>query len=152
MTTCHGLARSTADKDVLSVVPHGDLRVLAEVGRQGTALHLKHGVYLDVVTVATHPDDYETRLTEMHQGTLRHLRLLALEPYDLALTKLTRNADRDRADVEFLATVVPLDAALLRGRYEREMRPYLNRPEREDLTLELWIEIILEAQQRRTES
>ncbi len=148
VTTQHGLARSTADLDVLSVVPREDLRTLAEAARQGSALHKKHGVYLDVVTVATYPDEYESRLIEMQPGLLRHLRLFALEPHDLALTKLTRNADRDRADVTFLATVAPLDAALLRERYEREMRPYLSRPEREDLTLELWIEIIAEAQQR----
>ena len=33
---------------------------------------------------------------------------MALDPYDLALTKLTRNADRDRSDVEYLGTAVPL--------------------------------------------
>lgn len=148
VTTQHGLALLTADLDVLSVVPREDLRTLAEAARQGSALHKKHGVYLDVVTVATYPDEYESRLIEMQPGLLRHLRLFALEPHDLALTKLTRNADRDRADVTFLATAAPLDAALLRERYEREMRPYLSRPEREDLTLELWIEMITEAQQR----
>jgi hypothetical protein len=35
--------------------------------------------------------------------------------------------------------------AVLRERYEREMRSYVGAPEREDLTLELWIEIIQEA-------
>jgi hypothetical protein len=39
--------------------------------------------------VATHPDSYESRLTEMFPDIFRHLRLLALDPYDLALTKLT---------------------------------------------------------------
>jgi len=146
VTTQHGLARSTADLDVLCVVPHEDLRGLAAAARQGSALHKTHGVYLDVVTVATYPDEYESRLIEMQPGLLRHLRLFALEPHDLALTKLARNADRDRADVAFLATAAPLDAALLRERYQREMRPYLSRPEREDLTLDLWIEIITEAQ------
>ena len=62
------------------------------------------------------------------------------------LTKLTRNADRDRGDVEYLATAVPLDVSVLRQRYQREMRPYVGIPEREDLTLDLWIEIIQEAQ------
>jgi len=73
---------------------------------------------------------------------------LALDPYDLVLTKLARNADRDRADVEHLATAVPLDPAVLRDRYNSEMRGYVGVPEREDLTLELWIEIIQEAQSR----
>ena len=66
--------------------------------------------------------------------------------HDLVLTKLTRNADRDRGDVEYLATAVPLDVSVLRQRYQREMRPYVGLPEREDLTLDLWIEIIQEAQ------
>ena len=85
----------------------------------------------------------------MYSGLLRHIRLFALEAHDLALTKLARNADRDRSDVEFLATAAPLDVSVLRERYAREMRPYLQRPEREDLTLDLWLEIIAEAQNRK---
>ena len=76
----------------------------------------------------------------------RHLQLLALDPYDLALSKLTRDADRDRRDVENLGTAVALDVRVVRDRYQREMRAYGNVPERDDLTLELWIEMILERQ------
>ena len=148
VTTLHGLPRATADVDIISVVPHDDMRALATGARQNSELHIKHGVYLDVVTVASYPDEYETRLIPMNVGRLSHLRLFALEAHDLALTKLARNSDRDRADVEFLATAAPLDSSTLRDRYAREMRPYLARPEREDLTLELWLEIITEAQSR----
>lgn len=52
VTTMYGLARSTADLDVLAVVPTGELPKLAEQARQGSALHKRYGVYLDVVTVA----------------------------------------------------------------------------------------------------
>ena len=149
LTTRHGLKRATADIDVLSVVPHDDLQALSAIARQGSGLHKKHGVYFDFVTLASYQDGYETRLTAMHSGLLRHIRLFALEAHDLALTKLARNADRDRSDVEFLATAAPLDVSVLRERYVREMRPYLQRPEREDLTLELWLEIIAEAQSRK---
>ena len=38
---------------------------------------------------------------------------------------------------------------MLRERYRREMRDYVGMPEREDLTLELWIDIIHEVQQAR---
>ena len=38
---------------------------------------------------------------------------------------------------------------LLRDRYRREMRDYLGVPEREDLTLRLWIEIIEETRHLR---
>ena len=149
VTMLYGLMRTTADLDVLSILPSDDQRTLASVAAQGSALHKTHGVYLDVVTVATYPDSYEDRLTEMYPRAFRHIHLLALDPYDLVLTKLPRNADRDRGDVEYLATAVPLDVAVLRERYQREMRDYVGVPEREDLTLDLWIDIIQEAQQAR---
>jgi hypothetical protein len=60
--------------------------------------------------------------------------VLALDAYDLILTKLTRNADRDRGDLEYLAAAVPLEPSLLRDRYAREMREHVAVPEREDLT------------------
>jgi hypothetical protein len=148
VTTLHGLPRATADVDIISVVPQDDTRALADGAKQNSELHRKHGVYLDVVTVASYPDEYETRLIPMDVGRLYHLQLFALEAHDLALTKLERNSDRDRADVAFLATAAPLDSFTLCERYTREMRPYLVTPEREDLTLELWLEIIEEAQNR----
>ena len=80
----------------------------------------------------------------MFQGTFQHLRLMALDPYDLALTKLERNIERDRNDVRYLARTIPFELDLLRERYESEMRPYLGNPKREDLTLQLWIEAIEE--------
>ena len=68
---------------------------------------------------------------------------------DLVLAKLTRNADRDRGDLEYLATAVPLDPSVLRERYSREMRDYVGAREREDLTLALWIDIIEETRHLR---
>ena len=40
--------------------------------------------------MATYPDSYEDRLTEMYPSAFRHIHLLALDPYDLALTKLAK--------------------------------------------------------------
>ena len=51
----------------------------------------------------------------------RQFRLFALDPYDLVLTKLTRNVDRDRRDVEYLATAVRLGVATLRERYNDDL-------------------------------
>lgn len=148
VTTRYGFPRTTADLDVLSIVPTAEQHNLAVLAGRGSELHKTHGIYLDIVTVATYPDDYESRLQEMFPRALRHVRLLALDPYDLVLTKLTRNSDRDRADVEYLATAVPLDTAVLRQRYDTEMRSYVPHADRESLTLELWSEIIQEAQAR----
>ena len=98
------------------------------------------------MTVVTLPEDYDQRLTEMFPGAIPNLRLLAPDPYDLARAKLERNWQRDRDDVKHLARVVPFDLALLQERYERELRPYLALPEREDLTLRLWREMLAETQ------
>jgi hypothetical protein len=46
--------------------------------------------------------------------------------------------------VKHLARTVPIDTAKLQERYQKELRPYLGNPEREDLTLQLWIEAIEE--------
>jgi hypothetical protein len=94
--------------------------------------------------VATVPDSYEERLTEIAPGSFKHVRLFGLDPYDLALSKLERNSQRDRDDVRHIARTVPVDTAILQERYQKELRPYLGNPEREDLTLQLWIEAIEE--------
>ncbi len=138
----YGLPRPTADVDVITTVPGEAAARLLELAGRGSALHRRHGVYLDFVTVATVPEDYDRRLVEIFPGAFERLRMFALDPYDLALAKLERNSQRDRDDVKFLARAVPLDLGVLRARYEKELRPYLGNPRREDLTLRLWEEAI----------
>ena len=70
----------------------------------------------------------------------KNLRLLALDPYDLALSKLSRNTAVDREDVEYLARAIPLDPQVLLQRYQDELRPImLGDPKVHDQTLEMWI-------------
>ena len=111
-------------------------------------LHKKHSVYLDYVGVSKVPEDYEERLTEMFAGVFKHLRICALDPYDLALSKLERNIQRDRDDVKHLGRTIPLRLEILKERYEKELRWQLGNPEREDLTLKLWMEMIEEERSR----
>lgn len=144
VTQLYGFSRETSDLDVLVVAPKEQLKPLLELGRQGGELHKKHKVYLDYVGVAKVPEDYEDRLAEMFPKTYKRLRLCALDPYDLALSKLERNIQRDRDDVKHLARSVPFDLDVLKERYEKELRWQLGNPDREDLTLKLWIEMIEE--------
>jgi len=144
VTLLYGLPRATADLDVLLIAPGKQRAHLLELGVRGGALHRKYKIYLDYVGVAKVPEDYEDRLTEMFPGTYQHLRICALDPYDLALSKLERNIQRDRDDVKHLAQFVPLDLKILKERYEKELRFQLGNPQREDLTLKLWIEMIEE--------
>ena len=147
LTMLYGLVRPTADVDVLAVRPDMDLNQLAGIG---SPLHKRHRVYFQRVSVLqAYPEEYEERLTEMFPDAFRNLRLFALDPHDLALTKLRRNSQRDREDVLHLADTAPLDIETLRVRYE-EMRPLLGNPEQEDLTLKLWIEAIEETRKGRT--
>ena len=77
----------------------------------------------------------------MFSGAWRRLRLFALEAHDLALSKLERNMERDRDDVQQLARAGHLRADILRERYYAELRPNLLAHEaRHDLTLQLWLE------------
>lgn len=145
----YGFARSTADVDVLTFVPKTEASALVDLGQKGSALHGRHKIYLDPVSVATPPEDYDQRLTEIFPGTFKNIRLFALDAYDIALTKLERNSPKDREDVKYLARTVPFDLEILRQRYRKELRDYLLVPEREDLTLKLWIELIEEERGER---
>src|SRR5688572_2057535 len=148
MTMLYGLDRPTADVDVLPVGSNAATESLIGLAGEGSPLHKKYKVYLQVVGVAQVPLNYEDRLTEMFPGTFNHLRLFALDPYDLALSKLERNTQRDRDDVKHLARTVPLDPKVLQDRYQEELRPDLSNPKREDLTLKLWSEMIEEEREK----
>ena len=146
MTFLYGLERPTADVDILPIASSAAERLIRIAG-QGSTLHRKHKVYIQIVGVAPVPINYEDRLTDMFPGSFRRMRLRGLDPYDLALSKLERNTQRDRDDVKHLARTVPLDVKVLEERYLTELRADLGNPKREDLTLKLWIEMIQEEQQ-----
>lgn len=148
VTVLYGFSRETSDLDVLLIAPREQSDALLALGALGGNLHKKYKVYLDYVAVAKVPENYEERLTEMFAGEFQHLRICALDPYDLALSKLERNIQRDRDDVKHLARSIPLDLETLKQRYEKELRWQLGNPEREDLTLRLWIEMIEEDRSR----
>ena len=153
VTQLYGLKRSTGDLDVLSIAPIEQRKELLEQGGKGSALHKKHKLYLDYVGIASIPYEYESRLVAMYPDAYKHIRLFALDPYDIALSKLCRNIARDREDVLHLARHVPFDLQLLRKRYMDELRPdLLGVPENQDAILTLWIEMIQEDRQRDTKS
>ena len=144
ITLFYGLERSTSDVDVISVTPRQTVLHLIEIAGEGSALHRKYGVYLDVVGIATVPENYEERLTKINTDEFQNIKLFALDAYDIALAKIERNIQRDRDDVKHLARVKPFDIEVLKSRYENELRVYLGNPDREDLTLKLWIDAIEE--------
>jgi Nucleotidyltransferase of unknown function (DUF6036) len=145
VTTLYGMLRPTADVDVFSIKPMQQRNdFLARAGKD-SEFHEKHGVYLDFVSVVTLPYSYDERLRVMYPNVYKHLRLFALDPYDLALTKLSRNIARDREDVRYLARTTPFDIAILRGRYMNEFRRFMDGiPENNDANFNMWIAMIEE--------
>jgi hypothetical protein len=143
LTIVYGVTRPTIDVDVIDARGISVVEIARRAGK-GSPLHERHHAYVDIVTVAEVPDAYETRLLDMRITGLARLRLLAFERHDLALAKLARNTDRDREDLVALACGPGLDVDVLRTRYREELRPKLGRPQREDLALNLWVEIIQE--------
>jgi len=139
----YGCVRPTADVDVIESLGT-DKGSIAHLAGRGSALHKRHRVYIDIVTVADVPDDYDARPVPMHVDGLTRLHLMALERPDLVLAKSCRNIDRDHEDVVALTLGPGLDVEVLQQRYRDELRPKLGRPDREDLTLQLWIEMIEE--------
>ena len=107
--------RATGDVDVLESAGT-DKATIARLAGRGSPLHKRHRVYIDIVTVADVPDDYDTRLETMDIEGLTRLRLKVFERHDLVLAKLCRNIDRDREDVVALARGPGLDVNVLRQR------------------------------------
>ena len=133
------LPRPTGDVDFIEVRPGSACRELLEIAGQGTALAAEHSLHFQRVSIAEYPAEYETRLVDITPGTLRKLKMMALEVHDVVLAKLSRNSPRDRFDVEFLARKGIIRPGLLEQRFEAELRPYLLNEKRESLTLHLWL-------------
>jgi hypothetical protein len=143
MTMQFGLSRTTGDIDILPANSGRTLAQIQPLAGVGSALHKQFKVYVQPVGIVTYPENYESRLIRMWpEFRLGRLRIYALEPHDLALTKLERNHEVDRQDVLGLARAGYLDAERLRDRYAKEVRPNLvSGVEKCDLTLALWIEM-----------
>jgi hypothetical protein len=134
------LPRSTNDLDYYTLVPAYCRHELERLAGEGSTLARKYRVHVHRAAVASLPMNYDERLTELLGGHFRKIGLFVLDPYDLILSKLSRNADRDREDVKHLAQDQKLDSSILRGRYA-ELRPALVGPaEQHDKTLEFWLE------------
>jgi len=148
VTQHYGVAeRETSDIDFLAarIKPRTvDLEALAGLH---SPLHRRFRLYLQHVTVVTPPCDYDRRLMRMFPtAPWRHLKLLALDATDLALSKLERNSDRDRDDFLRLAKAGLIDRAVFQQRYAEELRPHLMaRHEWHDQTLALWTAMADEA-------
>lgn len=148
----YGVGRETSDIDVVSVAheaPDDDVERLAGLG---SPLQRRYRVYVQRVAIATPPADWAQRLALMFPDAgWRRLRLFALDPTDLVLSKLERGSERDRADLLALARAGLIDADTFYARYVAEVRPYLlGRETWHDRTAADWTALIREAATNRS--
>ena len=140
----YDLRRETSDLDFISVIPRDTDKELSNLAGEGSPLYNKYKVYLDPVTVATPPENYEERLVPMFPQEFRNLKLCALDPYDLALSKLERNGPKDLEDVLRLAKSESFDLELFKDRYDKEFRVYVEDKIFHRSTFDYWLGVIEE--------
>lgn len=140
LTVLYGVPRTTADLDYISTVPATGVAELQTVGGPESTLAEKYRVcFQHAGGVSDIPEDYQGRLTPLPFGFSK-LTLKVLDPYDLALSKLTRNSPKDREDVKVLAAKLNLSFGALMTRFDQEMRTWLPNLQRHELTLTPWRE------------
>ena len=150
VTLEYGISRTTSDIDVLDVAPPRVVDILMREGGKGSPLAIKHKVYLDFVGIANPPYDYESRLHPMFPGAFKLLHLMVMDPYDVALSKLKRDSDKDFQDVLQLAENIPFDLGLFEKRYIEELRDNTTgKAGDNDFTFYRWKEAILEDRARK---
>jgi hypothetical protein len=137
----YGLPRGTNDLDYFSLTPCDRIKDIQQLAGEGSVLARKHKVHVHHAGIASVPESYNERLVELYPGQFKNIRLYVLDPYDLVLSKISRNVARDREDVEYLARTQRLEPKTLRERYNTELRFALTGSlEYHDKTLEFWVE------------
>lgn len=141
LVVLYDLPRTTIDLDYISVHPPEAATKLEGIAGERSPLAKKYKVFIHAVGICDFPENYEERLEHLDLK-LRWLHLWALEPYDLALSKLGRNSQKDRDDVRFIAGKLGLQFETLYARWEKEMKPFMiGRTEWHDQTLrQVWRE------------
>lgn len=135
----YGLPRSTNDLDYFALLPANRANELERLAGEASALARKYKVHVHSAGVSSLPESYEDRLKDVFPELFKNIRLRVPDPYDLILSKLGRNAERDREDVKHLAKTQHLEAEVLRERFKREYLP-IGPAERDRNTLKFWIE------------
>ncbi len=137
LTAVYGMSRPTADIDYLDIIPNDLFSELDEIAGYYSGLRRRHKLFLQRVGIADIPENYADRLLSLDLG-LTKLMLKYPDPYDLVLSKLTRNSGKDREDVKYLASRTGLQFPILHDRFEEEMRWIANAAYHRDTLTKFW--------------
>ncbi len=136
LAALYQIPRPTGDVDYIA---SHDAQEIERVAGQESALAKKFKLFFQGVGVAEFPYEYESRLMKLDLG-LDKLQLWVMDPYDLLLTKMTRNNPKDREDAKFLIKKLDLEFASFENRFLDEMAGWIPNPDRHALTVKLWHE------------
>ena len=139
LTALYGIPRATADLDYIAAVPKQAAEEIERIAGRESALCRKYRLYFQSVRIADLPEDYESRLQEL-QLNFEKLKMSTLDPYDLLLSKVTRNSPKDQDDAKYLISKLKLNFKTFHDRWEKELGPLVSNRRRHDLTIELWKE------------
>jgi hypothetical protein len=128
---------ATSDLDYISANPARSNEELNRIAGLGSNLARKHKVFLQMVGVADFPENYDSRLTTIPLG-FKKLTLRVFEPYDLLLSKLTRNNPKDMQDVQATVKKIGLKFDVLMQRFQTEMSWVANRERHEQTLSVVW--------------
>jgi Nucleotidyltransferase of unknown function (DUF6036) len=120
----YGLPRPTQDIDFYTMEPRID--EYDRITGERSDLGKKHKVWLHGAAHTEMPSNYSSRKTEILAGEFIHLRLFIPDSYDLILSKLKRNSDKDQRDVIFVFEKEKLDLGVLSRRYDEELKDQSN--------------------------
>ena len=140
LTALYGLPRYTGDLDYIQVIPREAADQVEKIGGRESALCKKHRLFLQGVGgIADLPAEYESRLQQMKLENMEKLKLSALDPYDLLLSKISRNSPKDQEDAKYLIPKLKLEFEPFQNRWQQEVIPWVaTNHERHDLSMQLW--------------
>jgi Nucleotidyltransferase of unknown function (DUF6036) len=140
IVAAYGLLRSTNDLDYFTLEPSTLTKAVHDLAGEGSELARRHKVHAHNAAIASLPVNYGERLTELYPGTFKQIRLFVLDPCDLVLSKICRNAERDREDAKYLIKTQKINAAVLKERFDSELKCNLiGPPKLHEETLGFWI-------------
>lgn len=107
----YGAKLGTRDIDVYIHEKRIGEKILGWAG-QGTELATKHGIYIlaaNTTLMLIEEPEFMERSVEILKGRLKRIRVMALSPEDLILSKLSRYNDRDREHIQSIVENCKVD-------------------------------------------
>ena len=123
IVAAYGLPRSTNDLDYFSLIPNNRQRHLERLAGEASSLARRHKVHVHHAGIASVPENYGERLTELFPRRFKNIRPMGLDPYHPVLSKFSRHMETHRGDVQYFVRTQKSAPACLRQHYGQGVKP-----------------------------